>query len=79
MIQTVRLNFKADKLYKKGKFECPDCLTLVPPIHHPDSQELLLTCVANRDLREGRDLSNLKEEAEYYLRVISRRTQKYGK
>ena len=74
----VRLNFKSDKKYKSEGYLCPDCLALDPSVSHPDHQDGLLSCLGNSDLRVGRDLTNLKQEAAYYRDVISRRTQRYG-
>ena len=78
LLQTVRLNYKSNKQYKAESYLCPDCLSLDPPISHPDDQASLLTCHGNSDLRVGKNLRNLKEEMEYYRNIISRRTQKYG-
>ena len=78
MIQTVRSNFKNDKRYKSEKYLCPDCRHLEIPVSHVDQQDLLTTCEGNRDLREGLELSNLSQLAEYFRRVIDRRTQRYG-
>ena len=78
MLKTVRLNFKSDKRYKAEGYLCPDCLSLDPPVSHPDHQEELLTCPGNSDLRLNRDLSDLKQEAGYYKELIARRIQKHG-
>ena len=78
MMQTVRLNFKSDKRFKAEGYLCPDCLSLDPQVSHPDHQDDLLTCQGNSDLRLHRDLSDQKQEAEYYRDVIARRVQKYG-
>ena len=78
MLKTVRTNFKSDKKYKAEGFLCPDCLTLDPPVSHQDTQEALATCQGNSDLRQGLDLSQLKQEADYYQSIITRRTQKFG-
>ena len=78
MIQTVRTNFKNDKRYKSERYLCPDCRHLEPPVSHTDKQDLLTSCVGNRDLREGLELSDLSQLAEYFRRVIERRTQRYG-
>ena len=78
LLQTVRLNFKSNKQYKAESYLCPDCLSLDPPVSHPDDQASLLTCQGNSDLRVGRDLGDLKQEIDYYRSIIARRTQKYG-
>ena len=78
MLKTVRLNFKSDKRYKAEGYLCPDCLSLDPPVSHPDHQDELLTCQGNSDLRLNRDLSNQIHEAAYYRELIARRIQKYG-
>ena len=78
MLKTVRTNFKSDKKYKAEGFLCPDCLTLDPPVSHQDTQEALATCQGNSDLRQGLDLSQLKQEADYYQSIITRQTQKFG-
>ena len=74
----VRLNFKSDKKNKSEGYLCPDCLAIDPPVSHPDHQDSLLSCLGNSDLRVGRDMTNLKEEAAYYREIISRRTQRFG-
>ena len=78
MIKTVRSNFKNVKKYKAEKYLCPDCRHLEPPVSHVDKQDLLTHCEGNRDLREGLELSDLSQLAEYFRRVIERRTQRYG-
>ena len=78
MIQTIRSNFKNDKRYKSEKYLCPDCRHLVPPVSHVDQQDLITSCEGNRDLREGLELSDLKQLAEYFRLVIERRVQRYG-
>ena len=78
MLKTVRSNFKSDKRYKAEGFLCPDCLAPDPPISHQDTQEALATCQGNRDLRQGLDLSQLKQEADFYQSIIARRIQKFG-
>ena len=78
MIQTVRSIFKTDKKFKAEKYLCPDCRHLEPPVSHLDQQDLLTTCEGNRDLREGLQLSELSQLAEYFRRVIDRRNERYG-
>ena len=78
MLQTVRLNFKSNKRYKAEGYLCPDCLSLDPPVSHPDHQDELLTCQGNSDIRLNRDLSEPKQEAAFYRELIAKRTQKYG-
>ena len=78
MIQTVRANFKNDKKFKSERYLCPDCRHLEPPVSHVDQQDLLTSCEGNRDLREGLELSDLSQLAEYFRRVIERRTERYG-
>ena len=55
---------------------CLDCLDY--PVSHLDGQESLLSCQGNSNLRLGRPLSDIKQELEYYRKVIERRTEKYG-
>ena len=46
-------------------------------LSHPDNQDELLTCPGNSDLRLHRDLSDQKQEAEFYRELIARRVKKY--
>ena len=78
MLKTVRTNFKSDNRYKAEGYLCPDCLILNPSVRHQDTQEALATCQGNSDLRQGLQLSNLKQEAEYYQKIMTRRIQKFG-
>ena len=79
LIKTIRGNYKSDKRYKSEGLLCPDCLILDPPVSHHDSQEALLElCQGNADLRQGVDLANLEEEADYYISVTTRRIQRFG-
>ena len=77
MIHTVRHNFKSNKKYEAEDHLCPDCLALVPPEKHPDTQEQLLHCKGNKDLRRGKDLGDERDEAQFYREVITRRNQRY--
>ena len=78
LIQTIRTNFKSDKRYLSEKYLCPDCRHLETPVTHVDEQDLLTSCEGNRDLRDGLDLRDLSQLAEYFRRVIDRRNQRYG-
>ena len=78
MLQTVRLNYKSNTRYKAEGYLCPDCLSLNPPVSHPDHQDELLTCQGNSDIRLKWDLSDQKQEAAFYRECIARRIQKYG-
>ena len=48
------------------------------PVYHLDEQETLTTCEGNKDLREGMDLTDDRQLAEYYRKVIQRRIQNFG-
>ena len=76
LLHTVRHNFKGNKKYKAEDYLCPDCLALDLPVSHPDDQDNLLLCQGNSDLRQGRDLRDIKQELAYYRAVIERRNQK---
>ena len=75
LLQTVRHNFHGNKRYKAEGYLCPDCQALTPPVMHPDDQVSLLTCQGNIDLRLGKDMSDIKQEIEYYREVIKRRKE----
>ena len=79
LLQTVKLNFKSDKIFQQDGYLCDDCSALNPPVFHKDGQEELLTCLGNMDLRIGKNLSDPKLEAEYYRAIIERRTQRRAK
>ena len=78
MLQTVRYNFKSNLRYKAENYLCPDCLHLDPQVKHADTQEQLLSCRGNLDLRHGKILGELKDEAVYYREIIQRSVQMYG-
>ena len=78
MLKTIRSNFKSDRRYKAEDYLCPDCLALDTPVSHQDTQEALATCQGNSDLRQGLELNNLKQEAEYYQSIIERRIKNFG-
>ena len=78
MLKTIRSNFKSDKRYKAEGYLCPDCLDLDSPVRHQDTQQALANCQGNSDLRQGLVLNDLKQEADYYQSIITRRIQKFG-
>ena len=78
LVQTIHMNFKSHRRYKEENYLCPDCLTLDPPVSHTDSQEALLSCDGNSDLRRGLNLGNQKHLATYLKAVVSRRNLKHG-
>ena len=80
ILQSIRMNWKNHKKYKSEGFKCIDCLALVPPVSHPDHQDILLTpkCQENSIYRQGRDNSILKHQVHFYVDVISRRKQRYS-
>ena len=49
-----------------------------PPVLHPDDQEEILSCPGHMDLQEGKNMSSLEGEAQFYRDVARRRIQLYG-
>ena len=80
ILHTVRMNWKNDKRFREEGYDCIDCLSLEPPVRHPDHQDILVTsvCQGNRDLREGRLMSRERDIAHFFLDLIARRNDKYG-
>ena len=79
MVPTIRMNFKNNTKYKMQNYQCPDCDAAgLPGI--PDTQEhcLTTTCVANSDLRSGKDFSKDEELCLFFRQLIDRRMESYG-
>ena len=76
LLHTVRLNWK--NKYRNEGFDCTECLSLDPPFKHPDHQDILVTptCLGNSDLREKRDMSSERGQAQFFIDLISRRNGK---
>ena len=55
--------------YKGDSLDCDDCLSLNPPVSHPDDQDALLSpvCVGNSDL-----MANPRMPAQFLRAVIDR-------
>ena len=76
ILHTVRLHWKNNKQFREEGYDCEDCLSLVPPVSHPDHQDYLLSsvCQGNRDLRQGRRVTtDERDQAHYLMEVIARR------
>ena len=80
ILHTVRMNWMNDKRFKREGYDCIDCLSLKPPVKHPDHQDILVTsvCKGNSDLRAGRLMSREKDQAHFFIDLIARRNKKYG-
>ena len=78
LIHTVKMNWKNH--YKGDTYECEDCLSLDPPVSHPDDQDLLMSsvCEGNSDLRRGRDMFRLHHQAQFYRELVQRRNMRRG-
>ena len=78
LLQSIQMNQKSNKRYRENSYRCIDCLSVSPPVSHPDSQEALVSevCQGNSDLRAGRRLSQPKELAMFLRAVISRRNER---
>ena len=76
ILHTVKLNWK--NMYKSVGYDCEDCLSLDPPVCHPDSQDILETdaCVGNSDLRYGRNMLDMESQAQFYIDLIARRNRR---
>ena len=79
ILQTVRLNWK--NKYKSEGYDCIDCLSLEPPVRHPDHQDILMSsvCKGNSDLRAGRAMDSERGQAHFLIDLIARRNEKYGR
>ena len=77
ILHTVRLNWK--NKYKNEGYDCIDCLSLEPPVRHPDHQDILMTpvCKGNSDLRIGRAMDSERGQAQFLIDLIARRNEKY--
>ena len=63
------MNFKNKEEYRKEGYLCEKCETEV------DENTHVLFCPAFRELREGKDVNNDQELAEYLREVLSIRMQ----
>ena len=82
ILHTVRLHWKNNKQYREEGYDCEDCLSLVPPVSHPDHQDYLLSpvCQGNSDLGQGRRVeTNERDQAHFLLEVIARRNSRKDK
>ena len=79
MVPSIRNNFRNNKRYKEENYQCPDCFAMGIP-DKQDEQEHVLTssCVANSDLREGRNLENDKDICDFFRDLVNRRNERYG-
>ena len=77
-LKTIRLNYKGNKKYKSEGYLCVNCLSLTPPVTHPDHQDALLSCPGNLDLQRGKNMKDLRLEAQFYREVAQRRIQEFG-
>ena len=41
ILHTVRMNWKNDKRFREEGYDCIDCLSIEPPVRHPDHQDIL--------------------------------------
>ena len=76
MIPTIRNNFKNNRKYKLENFQCLDC-DAIGLSGIPDTQEHCVStaCVANSDLREGKDFSKDGDMCLFFSQLIARRME----
>ena len=79
MIQTVRDNQHNNKKYREENFQCIDCAN-IGILNITDTQKHLLSsaCIANSDLREGRNFDRDVDICEFFRSLIERRKELYG-
>ena len=77
MIPKIQANFKNNKMYKKLNYQCIDCLSIGIK-DKTDTQQHLLSedCVANKHLRNGRDLENPLDVVSFFRDLIKERTER---
>ena len=62
MTQYVKMNFKNDKKYSSSLWKCDQCGKV-------DTQQHILWCEANKELRENKDITNDRDLVEYICKV----------
>ena len=69
MTQYTKWNFKNDPQYRHDLWKCSSCKTNI------DTQSHILWCDSYKKLREGKDLTNDKDLANYIIQVLKTRTE----
>ena len=79
MVPSIRNNFRNNKKFKDENYQCPDCLAL-GITDKKDDQEHVLTssCVANSDLRMGRNLDQDQDICDFFRDLVNRRLERHG-
>ena len=68
----IKMNFPSDKWYASDSWSCDNCK--LTNVEKPkDTQEHVLVCSADENLRQGKNLSEDKDLVDYFRQVLNHR------